>query len=301
MEQAVCTRLPDGKRLHFRHGPIDLVLQAFGAPQAVGAAEQAAVLRFSTILEELCAELAVLRRPARRRGGAPAGCAARRMHLAVQPYAARVFITPMAAVAGAVADEILAAMTCAAPLEKAYVNNGGDIALYLSGAAAFTVGIVDRIGAPHVAATAHLTMRDCVGGIATSGWGGRSFSLGIADAVTVLADSAAAADAAATVIANAVDLPRHPEIRRTPATDLQPESDLGRKRVTVGVGALSRAEIATALQNGLRVAETLRAEGHIIAASLFLKGCGVSTRDLAMAEYSSSPRRSLMPEIALHA
>jgi ApbE superfamily uncharacterized protein (UPF0280 family) len=223
------------------------------------------------------------------------------MHRAVKTYAARVFITPMAAVAGAVADEILAAMTGAAPIEKAYVNNGGDIALYLSGAADFKVGIVDRIGAPLVAATSRLTARSGVGGIATSGWGGRSFSLGIADAVTVLADSAATADAAATVIANAVDLPRHTAIRRKPAADLQPDSDLGRKRVTIGVGALTDAEIAAALQTGHVVAEGLQAEGHIIAASLFLKGRGVSTRNLALADDTSCSGRSPKPEIALHA
>jgi len=301
MERPQCTRLPDGHRLHFRHGPIDLVLRAFGAQEAVRAAEQAAVSRFSTILEELCAELDILRNPTRLRGHAPVGRAARRMHLAVQPYAARVFITPMAAVAGAVADEILAAMTGVAPLEKAYVNNGGDIALHLSGAADFTIGIVDRIGAPHVAARSRLTARNGVGGIATSGWGGRSFSLGIADAVTVLADSAAAADAAATVIANAVNVPRHPAIRRSPATDLQPDSDLGRKLVTVGVGPLTGADIAAALQSGLHVAETLRAEGHIIAASLFLKGHGLTTQDMALADATSSHRQPVMPEIALHA
>jgi ApbE superfamily uncharacterized protein (UPF0280 family) len=283
MEQPICARLPDGRRLHCRHGPIDLVLQAFGTREAVGAAERAAVARFSTILEELCGELAILRSPARTGGFAPSGRAARRMHRAVKTYAARVFITPMAAVAGAVADEILAAMTGAAPIEKAYVNNGGDIALYLSGAADFKVGIVDRIGAPLVAATSRLTARSGVGGIATSGWGGRSFSLGIADAVTVLADSAATADAAATVIANAVDLPRHTAIRRKPAADLQPDSDLGRKRVTIGVGALTEAE------------------GHIIAASLFLKGRGVSTRNLALADDTSCSGRSPKPEIALHA
>jgi ApbE superfamily uncharacterized protein (UPF0280 family) len=67
--------------------------------------------------------------------------------------------------------------------------------------------------------------------VATSGWrckgkGGRSFSFGIADAVTVLAGSAAAADAAATVIANAVDLPGHGAITRRPASAIDPDSDL---------------------------------------------------------------------------
>ena len=75
-------------------------------------------------------------------------------------------------------------------------------------------------------------------GVATSGRHGRSFSLGIADAVTVLARTASQADAAATIIANAVDLPGHPAIVRCPACDLQPDSDLGARLVTREVGAV---------------------------------------------------------------
>ena len=73
-------------------------------------------------------------------------------------------------------------------------------------------------------------------GVATSGRHGRSFSLGIADAVTVLARTASQADAAATIIANAVDLPGHPAVRRMPANELQPDSDLGARPVTRDVG-----------------------------------------------------------------
>ena len=84
-------------------------------------------------------------------------------------------------------------------------------------------------------------------GAATKGAGGRSFSLGIADAVTVLAAIAAAADAAATIIANAVDLPGHPAIRRVPASEIDPDSDLGDRLVTVTVGRLFESEIRAAL------------------------------------------------------
>ena len=41
------------------------------------------------------------------------------------------YVTAMASVAGAVADEILSVMRDAADLDRIYVNNGGDIALYL--------------------------------------------------------------------------------------------------------------------------------------------------------------------------
>jgi uncharacterized protein len=111
-----------------------------------------------------------------------------------------------------------------------------------------------------------------VRGIATSGWRGRSFSLGIADAVTVLADRAAMADAAATVIANAVDLPGHPGIVRVPARELAPDSDLGELLVTQGVGKLSASEIDAALDAGMAVAESLLSEGLIHSAALHLHG-----------------------------
>ena len=142
------------------------------------------------------------------------GVVARRMHAAVAPFAADYFITPMAAVAGSVAEEILGAMLAAAPLERAYVNNGGDIALHLTGSASFSVGLMDRPDRAGVMQTMTVHADDPVRGIATSGRHGRSFSLGIADAVTVLARTAAQADAAATVIANAVDLPGHSAIHR---------------------------------------------------------------------------------------
>jgi ApbE superfamily uncharacterized protein (UPF0280 family) len=109
-------------------------------------------------------------------------------------------------------------------------------------------------------------------GVATSGRHGRSFSLGIADAVTVLARTASQADAAATIIANAVDLPGHPAIVRCPAHDLQPDSDLGARLVTRGVGELSDAEIEDALEAGAVQARRLLAAGLIDGAALRLRG-----------------------------
>jgi ApbE superfamily uncharacterized protein (UPF0280 family) len=86
----------------------------------------------------------------------------------------------------------------------------------------------------------------------------RSFSFGIADAVTVLAETAAAADAAATIIANKVDLPGHPAIRRMPASEIDPDSDLGDRPVTLNVGRLFESDIRAALLAGMAKAETLR-------------------------------------------
>ena len=53
--------LADGRRLHLWHGPIDLVIEAFGDEKAVRTAYQAASRRFAGVLEELCGELSALR------------------------------------------------------------------------------------------------------------------------------------------------------------------------------------------------------------------------------------------------
>lgn len=278
--------LPDGRRLHLQDGPIDLIMEAFGATSEVEAAYHAACTRFATVLDELCGELALLRRQCSPEAEWPRGVVARRMTAAVMPYASKYFITPMAAVAGAVAEEILVEMVDAAELSRAYVNNGGDIALHLKADVKFVIGMVERPDRPSLFGTLTITSESPVRGIATSGWRGRSFSLGIADAVTVLADRAAAADAAATIIANAVDLPGHPAIIRVPACELAPDSDLGDRLVTQSVGELTAREVVQALAAGLRTAESLRRLGLIRAAGLNLGG---ETRLVGVSEESLSP------------
>lgn len=267
----VQTALLPGGRLHLQHGPIDLVI---GAEGARGAAFAAAARRLNGLLEGLVAELPLLRAPMQADAPRPDGAVARRMDRAVRPLC-DVFVTRMAAVAGAVADEVLAAMRAAAPgLSRAYVNNGGDIALHLAGLARFRVAMAGEDGGG--LGRIDLGAGDGVGGIATSGRGGRSLSRGIADSVTVLAADAAAADAAATLIANAVDLPGHPAIIRQPAHDVRPDSDLGGMAVVTGCGALTRAEVARALASGLALAQDMRAAGLIAGAALFLRGQAVA-------------------------
>ena len=264
--------LADGKRLHLQDGPIDLIVEARGSEANLRAAYDAAARRFTGLLDELCDELKMLREAADPARCRLRGTVARRMHAAVTPYAAEHFITPMAAVAGSVAEEILGAMLHEARLDRAYVNNGGDIALHLAKGERFTVGLVDRPDRQGVMRTTIIDADDPSRGVATSGRHGRSFSLGIADAVTVLARTASQADAAATIIANAVDLPGHPEVLRRPAHDLQPDSDLGGRLVTRGVGRLSGDEIAAALGAGAACARGLLAARLIDGAALRLCG-----------------------------
>jgi ApbE superfamily uncharacterized protein (UPF0280 family) len=264
--------LSDGKRLHLQDGPIDLIVEARGGERDVRVAYEAAAQRFTGLLDELCAELVELRKAADPARCSLKGVVARRMHAAVAPFAADHFITPMAAVAGSVAEEILGAMLDAARLERAYVNNGGDIALHLADGEQFSVGLMDRPDRHGVMRALTVNADDPIRGVATSGRHGRSFSLGIADAVTVLARSASQADAAATVIANAVDLPGHPAIIRCTANELQPDSDLGARRVTRDVGVLTENEVNEALRAGAACARQLFAAGLIEGAALRLLG-----------------------------
>lgn len=264
--------LPDGQRLHLSDGPIDLIVEAFGDPAEVRGAYRKASNRFVTILDELCSELPLLRQPMLASSTRPEGIVARRMAEAVAPYAKRCFITPMAAVAGSVAEEVLHAMTSVASLSRAYVNNGGDIAFALTPGKQFVAGMIERPDRPSLFGSAMLHYDQPVRGIATSGWRGRSFSLGIADAVTVLASTASKADAAATIIANAVDLPGHTGILREPARSLQPDSDLGKIPVTRFVAQLRETEILEALASGAHAAKELRAANLINSAALCLQG-----------------------------
>lgn len=269
-EEPVIGFLPDGRRLHMRDGPIELIIEAFGTLDQVKIAYIAAAHRFDGLLAELAEELALLRAPVSE--AVPQGAVARRMHEAVSPFAIDGFITPMAAVAGSVAEEILAAMTRAADLRRAYVNNGGDIAIHLGKGESFAIGLIDRPDRPGLFGKAKIAWDERSRGIATSGWRGRSFSLGIADAVTVIAQTAAMADAAATMIANRVDLPGHPAITREPASSIQPDSDLRELCVTRNVGSLAQHEITAALVAGEVYAQDLIARGLIHAAALHLQG-----------------------------
>ncbi|MFC3326873.1 UPF0280 family protein [Mesorhizobium cantuariense] len=284
--------LQDGKRLHLNHGPIDLIIETFGHADECRAAYAQAVARFQTILMELVEELPELRLPAFFLAPRTfAGPTARRMEAAVLPLA-ECFITPMAAVAGSVADEMLAALLAGRKLKRAYVNNGGDCALHIGKGQSMSLavagtgnGIADRIT---------IRAEDGVRGVATSGWRGRSFSLGIADAVTVLARTGAEADAAATLIANAVDLPGNPAIRRISAHELSPDSDLGPRLVTQGVGTLAPGEVARALDNGLVVAENFRRRGLIAGSALFLGGEARISGSVALA----APNKHEWKEVA---
>jgi uncharacterized protein len=210
-----------------------------------------------------------LERPAAR------GLVAQSMFQSCAPYGLldAIFVTPMAAVAGCVAQNILAFLK-EPGIDKSWVNNGGDIAWYAPphSPRSFSVGI------PELSQSASIILRpvDQCWGIATSGWRGRSQSFGIADSVTVIAPSAGSADVAATLIANQVSLRHlvtsHPEIVQKPANQMKDDSDLGDRLVTVSVGVLSGQEVSWALAGGEIFARLLISRGWISGAVLCLQG-----------------------------
>ncbi len=264
MQGAQAELLPDGRRLHLHHGPIDLIVEAFGEAVEVETAYRQASVRFTRILEELVEELPVLRSPLGDELPQLNGKVARSMCAAAAPHRP-LFITPMIAVAGAVADEILASLIAGRVLDRAYVNNGGDVAFHLAPGSELTTAIHGTN------AKVTLTSDSPSRGLATSGWRGRSCSFGIADSVTVLAETAVIADVAATLIANAVDLPGHDAVERAPAASIDPDSELDERLVTVAVAPLTRGEARAALYGGQVAADALRQRGFIHGAALFLQ------------------------------
>jgi ApbE superfamily uncharacterized protein (UPF0280 family) len=283
----------EGGRWHFNHGPIDIVAEAHGDPYAVAAAHDAAWARFGHVLDELVRELPLLRAPVA--GGVrPRGVVGARMWDACAAFSP-MFITPMAAVAGSVAQELIAFYDRPG-IERAWINNGGDIALHLAPGQSARVGVYADLarfdwqdsGILATDGQFEISAAQPVRGVATSGWRGRSFSLGIADSVTVLAATAAEADAAATVIANAVDVD-DAAIHRRPANECKDDSDLGDTLVTVDVPELAPAQVRSALDTGAVCAKVLQKEGLAWAALLVCQGQWRLVEPLCSKSLASAP------------
>ena len=280
--QATRRPLSDG-RWHFQHGPIDIVLQLVGDASACHDALQRTWQRFESVLPELVSELPLLRQPiANLQKHSFQGEVAGSMWQVTHDMAwaaADGFVTPMAAVAGSVAQALLPCLSQDG-VDKAYVNNGGDIALYVQEGQSWRIGMVSDlqqalrsdVNSELISDGSFVIHHDMpVRGVATSGWRGRSFSFGIADSVTVLAETAAQADVAATLIANAVNI-HHPSVQRQAANSLRDDTDLGDRLVTVDVPRLPPALVDQALQLGLDCAHAMQARGQVFAAFVCCQG-----------------------------
>jgi ApbE superfamily uncharacterized protein (UPF0280 family) len=187
-------------------------------------------------------------------------------------------LTPLAAVAGAASD-VVADFIFSKGGTKIIVDNGGDIAIRLREGEVARVGVKTEIDAdrPTYLITIDSTMG--IGGVATSGLGGRSFTKGIASAATVLSKTASFADAAATVIGNFTTV-EDPNILRTLAEKIYPDTDIPGEWVTIRVGELSQEKIEKALDESLSKAYGIIQKGLINGALIALRGRVVWTKSL---------------------
>lgn len=271
-DRMTATPLADGTTLHLQDGPLTLTVGLDASPGAVAAAHKAAIVRFRSLADEIEEELPTLREPADHGSTRLTGSVARRAWRAVRPFAASGFITPLAAIRGAVAEEILAAAMASADTARIFVNFSGHVALHLTPGHGFRAGLADGadLGAPFT--SVEVRVADPVRGIGVSGRAIDGSSRGIADAVTVLAQTAAKADVAAMLIANAVDLPEHPGVRRSEAVLPNSGHLLGERTVVTDLAALEDGDILQALATGKAVADDLVARGLVASACLRFAG-----------------------------
>lgn len=252
-------------------GPTQMNIQVSGDNAGTGIAMEAA--GYATGLVTELAECKMIAARPQREIGAVDGLPVvlRRMIEAVR-NSGDTDLTPMAAVAGTLSD-MTADWLFARGIPKIIVNNGGDIAIRLSGEQRATVGIAPALGMPptHVF---HICAADEIGGVTTSGSGGRSFTKGIANAATVLAKTASIADACATSIGNATYSP-HPAIRMIKAEEADPLTDLAGHWVVRDVGELPPETVRAALENGWRRAKELHDREIIKGCVIFIGQAGV--------------------------
>jgi len=186
-------------------------------------------------------------------------------------------LTPLAAVAGTASD-VVADFIFGKGGTKIIVNNGGDIAIRLREAELARVGVKTEIDAEQPAYLISIES-EMIGGVATSGLGGRSFTKGIASAATVLAETSSLSDAAATVIGNFTNI-EDANIERSLAEEIYPDTDIAGEWVTTRVGELSRVKVEEALSKGLSKAYSICQKGLIHGALIALQGQVVWTDSL---------------------
>jgi uncharacterized protein len=267
-EKNVIQTLPDGAVL-LDYGPMRMVIQAFDrATPLVDLAMEGAGLAMR-LLEDQARFLPVIKKKAHTLEVRPEYPEVVRKMIDSTRKMEELDLTPLAAVAGAGSD-LVADFLFDRGATKVIVDNGGDIALRLREDEVARVGLKTDIDAENPAYVIPIDAEMGVGGVATSGLGGRSFTKGIASAATVLAEDASVADAAATVLGNFTNV-EDPRITRATAESLYPETDIAGEWVTTGVGALPPERVEEALQNGLRKARALVERGLIKGALIAVK------------------------------
>jgi len=255
-------------RLLMDYGPIQAVITAFRYEEPLGIELQDACQYASDQLKELAACLSIAKLP-------PGEIKEKKLLpdiLLKMIDAVKICgdqtLTSMAAVAGTFAD-VVADFLVAKGATKVIVNNGGDIAIRMSEGESTRVGIVSDLAVGTYSHVMELTAADGIGGIATSGIGGRSFTKGIASAAVAFGPNCRMADASATLIGNHTFSP-DPAIKLAPAEELDPDTDIKGHLVTVSIGELNRETAEKALANGVRKAQELMGLNIIQGAAVFI-------------------------------
>lgn len=254
-------------RIYMDYGPIQATLSAWQGTRPMEEELPLAAEYGGKCLGELSAFLAVAKLPPERiRNLAALPGILREMVLTVRSCQ-DPSLTPMAAVAGTFADT-MADFLVDRGATKVMVSNGGDIALRLLPGETTRVGIVSDIAAGAYSHVLDVTSSDGIGGICTSGFGGRSFTKGIASAVVTLARNCRSADAAATLIANHTTAP-DPGIHMVRAETIDPETDIPNHLVTAAIGELAPETWSNAVLNGAAKAQEFMKMQVISGAAIF--------------------------------
>jgi len=179
-------------------------------------------------------------------------------------------VTPLIAVAGAGADEVADFIFNTGKADKVVVNNGGDIAIRLKNDEVVRVGIKSDLTDKAVSHLITVTLASEIGGVATSGFGGRSFTRGVANAAVAIANDATSADVAATLIGNATDV-ESTAVIKVLAKELYGATDIPDLSVTKTIGHLEKSQIEEALDRGMQKAGTFQERGLILGTFLAVK------------------------------
>ncbi len=253
--------LEDGK-VYVDYGPVSMVIMADkdGLPLTELCCQAFAVIEEG--LKELTSSLDLLRLypgqiPLRILTGLPAQML--EAVLAVEEPT----LTPMATVAGAMAD-LVADWLFARGAQRVSVNNGGDVAIRLAPGQKLNLGIMSSLAAGQVDVVVPIKAEDGIGGVATSGLGGRSFTRGIAQGVSVFSSRCILADALATHLANTSYVPS-PRVLTAKAGVFDPQSDIRDLEVVAAVDRLTRREVRQALAQVEQEAFRQKHKGNLLA------------------------------------
>ena len=272
MDSQWLTEVGPGK-LFLDYGPISMVIAASRNGEPLTALCRDAGQIAVDCLTELGPQLKLLKRSWTQFEPGELSGVAVTMWQAVQATADND-LTPMAAVAGAFADKV-ADWLQQQGATKVLVNNGGDVAIRLLADETTKVGVMPEIGGEGFSKLVRLTSGDGIGGIATSGLGGRSFTCGVMESVTVLAKSCAVADAFATSLANASYIDSSAVVRGL-ARLIDPDTDIPDLMVTESVGRLTPQEVQQSMQQVLTRLRDNVDKRIIKGATLHLQGANRS-------------------------